>query len=131
MGSVSGLVLGWSSRSSRVLPRLQGARESMARRSFTVVDITEILTHWHAGRSINEMSVSLGVDRKTIRKYLQPAIAAGLKPGSKPLSPNEWTELIGRWFPELTNTRLRQVTWPDIDRHADHIKAQLAAGVTQ
>jgi transposase len=103
----------------------------MARRSFTVVDITEILTHWHAGRSINEMSVSLGVDRKTIRKYLQPAIAAGVTPGGKPLSPNEWTELVSRWFPELTNTRLRQVTWPDIDRHADYIKAQLAAGVTQ
>jgi len=103
----------------------------MARRSFTVVDITEILTHWHAGRSINEMSVSLGVDRKTIRKYLQPAIAAGLAPGGNPLSPSEWTELVGRWFPELTDTRLRQITWPDIDKHAEYVKTQLAAGVTQ
>lgn len=103
----------------------------MARRSFTVVDITEILTHWHAGRSINEMSLSLGVDRKTIRKYLQPAIAAGMTPGGKSLSPNEWNELIGRWFPELTNTRLRQITWPQIDKHADYIQEQLAAGVHQ
>lgn len=39
----------------------------MARRSFTVVDVTEILIHWYAGRSLSEVSDSLGVDRKTIR----------------------------------------------------------------
>ena len=53
----------------------------MARRTFDVVDVTEILIHWHAGRSISEVSTSLGVDRKTIRKYLAPAVAAGLTPG--------------------------------------------------
>ena len=37
----------------------------MARRSFTVVDVTEILIHWYAGRSLSEVSDSLGVDRKT------------------------------------------------------------------
>ena len=49
----------------------------MARRTFDVIDVTEILVHWHAGRSLNEMSQSLGVDRKTIRKYVAPAVAAG------------------------------------------------------
>jgi hypothetical protein len=39
----------------------------MARRTFDVIDVTEILVHWHAGRSLNEMAGSLGVDRKTIR----------------------------------------------------------------
>ena len=37
-----------------------------------MIDVTEILVHWHAGRSLNEMSASLGVDRKTIRKYVAP-----------------------------------------------------------
>ena len=50
----------------------------MARRTFDVIDVTEILVHWHAGRSLNEMSGSLGVDRKTIRKYIAPALAAGM-----------------------------------------------------
>ena len=27
----------------------------MARRTFDVIDVTEILVHWHAGRSLNEM----------------------------------------------------------------------------
>jgi hypothetical protein len=39
----------------------------MARRTFDVVDVTEIFIHWYAGRSISEVSVSLGVDRKTVR----------------------------------------------------------------
>ena len=96
-----------------------------------MVDITEILTHWYAGRSINEMSFSLGVDRKTIRKYLAPALAAGMRPGGAPIASAEWARLVGGWFPHLSDMRLRQVTWPEIDRHADYIKVALAAGVTQ
>jgi hypothetical protein len=53
----------------------------MARRTFDVIDVTEILAHWHAGRSKSEIAGSLGVDRKTIRKYVAPAVAAGLVPG--------------------------------------------------
>ncbi len=41
-----------------------------------MIDVTEILVHWHAGRSKNEMAQSLGVDRKTLRKYIAPAEAA-------------------------------------------------------
>jgi hypothetical protein len=53
----------------------------MARRTFEVIDVTEILMHWHAGRSKNELAGSLGVDRKTLRKYIAPAEAAGICPG--------------------------------------------------
>ena len=42
----------------------------MARRSFDVFDLIELLTHWHAGRSQRRLSESLGIDRKTIAKYL-------------------------------------------------------------
>ena len=42
----------------------------MARRTFYVIDIAEILVHWYAGRSQHELAASLGVDRKTIRKYV-------------------------------------------------------------
>jgi hypothetical protein len=52
---------------SGVSPSSRG-EEPMARRTFNVVDITEILVHWYAGRSQNEIAASLGVDRKTIRQ---------------------------------------------------------------
>ena len=94
-----------------------------------MIDVTEILVHWHAGRSLNEMSGSLGVDRKTIRKYVAPAIAAGITPGGPARGEAEWQELIREWFPELADTRLRQVTWPAIGGHHDYIVGQMKAGV--
>src|SRR3954451_24062951 len=100
-------------------------REPMARRTFDVVDVTEIFIHWYAGRSLSEVSVSLGVDRKTIRKYLAPAVAAGLAPGGPAMSGQDWTALVTVWFPHLADTRLRQVTWPEIERHHEYITAQL------
>ena len=50
----------------------------MARRNIVMFDLVELFTHWHAGRSQVQLSESLGIDRKTIRKYLAPAIAAGI-----------------------------------------------------
>ncbi len=59
-----------------------------------MIDVTEILVHWHAERSQAEISASLGVDRKTVRKYTAPAIAAGMTPGGPPLSEQQWAELV-------------------------------------
>jgi len=50
----------------------------MARRSFEMVDLIEIYVHWYAGRSQVQIAQSLGVDRKTVRKYLASVAAAGL-----------------------------------------------------
>jgi hypothetical protein len=83
----------------------------MARRTFTVVDIVEIYVHWYAGRSKSQVSASLGVDRKTVRKYLAPAEAAGITPGGPPMSETDWAKLIKSWFPELASRRLNQVRW--------------------
>ncbi|MER0443400.1 hypothetical protein ABR738_02220 [Streptomyces sp. Edi4] len=49
----------------------------MARRTFVVVDVTEIYVHWYADRSKRELAASLRVDRKTIRKCLAPAEGPG------------------------------------------------------
>jgi len=103
----------------------------MARRTFDVVDVTEIFTHWYAGRSISELSVSLGVDRKTVRKYLAPAVAAGLAPGGPAMTTQDWADLTTRWFPHLADTRLRQITWPQIAVFHEYIAEHLKAGVTQ
>jgi Bacterial regulatory proteins, luxR family len=73
----------------------------MARRTFNVVDVTEVLVHWYAGRSNSEIAASLGLDRKTVRKYVAPALAAGLTPGGPPMAAADWEKLLRSWFPEL------------------------------
>jgi hypothetical protein len=101
----------------------------MARRTFEVIDITEILACWHAGRPKNQIASSLGVNRRTISKYVAPAVAAGLNPGGPPLTGAEWAGWVRKWFPELADTRLRQVTWPAIAEHHEYIAGQLKQDV--
>ena len=88
------------------------------------------MIHWYAGRSQHELATSLGVDRKTLRKYTAPAIAAGMEPGGPPMGESDWRTLVTGWFPELADTGLRQVSWPRIEPHRDYIAGQLKAGVT-
>jgi hypothetical protein len=102
----------------------------MGRRTFDVVDVTELFVHWEAGRSQVQISVSLGLDRKTVRKFLAPALAEGLVPGGPPAGELVWAQRIAGWFPGLSDARLRQVTWPAIEAHRDYIVKQLADEVT-
>lgn len=92
------------------------------RRTFTVVDIVEITTHWYAGRSQHEIARALGVDRKTIRRYTKAAEEAGLVPGGPPITEEEWRAKVREWFPHLYSTVLVRVTWPEIARHHEAIK---------
>ena len=68
-----------------------------------MVDVAEILEHWYAGRSKQEVARSLGVDAKTVRKYVAPAEAAGFAPGGPPVSEQRWRELARGWFPSLAD----------------------------
>jgi len=40
-----------------------------------VIDICEIFTHWHTGRSKDEIAGSLGLSRNTVRRYVAAAEA--------------------------------------------------------
>ncbi|HEV8626777.1 MAG TPA: IS21 family transposase [Acidimicrobiia bacterium] len=97
----------------------------MARRAFDVIDLIEIYTHWHAGRRKVEVARSLGVDPKTVRKYVAPAETAGIVPGGPPLTKDEWAARIREWFPELVTPQLRSRTFAEIDRHHGAIKQGL------
>lgn len=90
-----------------------------------MVDIIEIYVHWYAGRSKTQVGASLGVDRKTVRKYLAPAEAAGIAPGGPPMGEADWAKLIKTWFPGQAERGLNQITWPEIDQHRDYIKTML------
>lgn len=92
-----------------------------------MIEVQEILVHWHAGRRTGELCSSLGVDPKTVRKYIAPAVAAGLAPGGPPLASDEWSALVEGWFPELVDRSIRQSTWPEIEPHREQISAWLGS----
>ena len=97
----------------------------MARRMFTVVDVTELLRHWYAGDSVSEMARALGLDRKTVRKYVARAQAAGLSPKGPPISRVEWAERVRAWCPELSDPRARSSVHGRIAAHHDYIEKHL------
>ncbi len=77
-----------------------------------MMDIVELLMHWHAGRPKTVVAESVGADPKTVRKYVAKAEESGLHPGSPPLSQGEWAALVRGWFPELVDARARSLTHP-------------------
>jgi transposase len=90
-----------------------------------VIDVVEILQHWHAGRARSVVAASLGVDPRTVRKYTERAAEAGIVPGGPPLSREQWVELVRDWFPELVDARVRSLTYAEIDAHRARIEAML------
>ncbi len=90
-----------------------------------MIDVVEILTHWQAGRNTSEIARSLGVDRKTVRKYLAPAEREGLAPGA-PVTREEWARRVKGWFPEITDPRARSSTFGEIAGHQEYIRTHLA-----
>lgn len=90
-----------------------------------MVDVVEILKHYQAGRNVSEIARGLGVDRKTVRKYVAPAEREGLGPGSVSLSGEEWARRVKQWFPELTDPRARSSTAGEIALHETYIREHL------
>lgn len=98
----------------------------MARRTFEVIDVVEILQHWHAGRPKLLLSASLGVDPKTVRKYVAPAEAEGIRPGDGlVLDRAGWAAKVAEWFPQLTDARARSSTWPMLEARRELIASML------
>nr|WP_300610179.1 hypothetical protein [Trebonia sp.] len=88
-----------------------------------MVDVTEILQHWYAGRPKAGVARSLGVDAKTVRRYVAAAEAAGMAPGGPPVAGEQWRALARQWFPQIAGTGIRQVSWREIAVHHDRIAA--------
>lgn len=103
----------------------------MGRRTWDMVDLLELFLHWGpAGlRCRCRDQRQSGTGSETVRKYLAPAVAEGICPDGA-AGEEVWAERVARWFPEVADSRLRQLTWPAIAAHRDFIVKQLEDGVT-
>src|SRR5438093_492968 len=77
------------------------------------------------GRPKVEVARGLGVDAKTVRRYVAPAEAAGMAPGGPPVAEEQSRALARQWFPQLAGTGIRQVSWREIAVHHDRIAGLL------
>ena len=93
----------------------------MGRRSFAVRDIVEILEHWHQGRSIRKIAVSLGVNRKTVGKYTDAARQAGFTPGQGPGPAEGWAVWVDRVFPGVRERGRSHPTATEFQAHQEQI----------
>jgi len=87
----------------------------MARRQFQVIDVVEVLQHWHAGRP------------KTVRKYVAATAAAGIVTGGGQGADRAgWAARVAGWFPELVDAKAGSRTWPALEARRDLITVMLA-----
>lgn len=91
-------------------------------------DVAEILDHWQHGRSIQAISASLGLDRKTVRKYVGLAEQAGFSQGQRPSG--GWGAWLDQRHPELNARGRIRPTVEQLDPLREEIHQALAAGVT-
>ena len=86
-----------------------------------------MLQHWHAGRPKTVVAASLGVDVKTVRKYVGAAEAAGIVPGDGHAADRAgWAARVSGWFPELVDARARSRSWPVLNDRRELIESMLA-----
>ncbi len=91
-----------------------------------MIDVVEVLQHWHAGRPKTVVAASLGVDVKTVRKYVAAAEAAGIVPGDGSGCDRAWwAGRVAAWFPELVDAQARSRTWPVLEDRRDLIKTMV------
>jgi len=86
-----------------------------------VYEIVELYRQWQAGRGVRAIARSLDIDRKTIRKYLDAAVEAGLSPGQE-WSAEEWAAFVRDHFPQLVDARQRSRRAAELDRYRGFIR---------
>ncbi|MEW6227199.1 MAG: DDE-type integrase/transposase/recombinase [Bacillota bacterium] len=87
-------------------------------------DLAEILEHRQAGRDNSAIARSLGVDRKTVRKYVAAAVARGVE-RLKPLTREQWVAFAREHFPEAVDRMARSPWVAELAPHESLIREQL------
>lgn len=93
----------------------------MAFREVSVIEIREVLRAWLAGKGLRKVAEQAGVDRKTARRYVDAAVAAGLDRdgGEDQLT----DELIGQVVAAVRPARPqgRGVAWEALEEQREQI----------
>jgi transposase len=101
----------------------------MVFREVSVIEIREVLRAWLAGKSERAVAAQAGVDRKTSRRYVTAAVAAGLSRGG---GEDQLTdELIGQVVSVVRPVRPdgHGQGWAELEARQEEITAWVKGGV--
>lgn len=101
----------------------------MAYREVTMFEVTEVLRLWLSGLGNKRIARQLGLDVKTVRRYVKRAAECGLKREQGPAALTE--TLVGSMMEELqpAGGRPRGDGWSLCEQHRDFIRSHLDRGV--
>jgi transposase len=102
----------------------------MAYREVSVIEVKEILRLWLTGRSLRDVTKLVGVDRKTVRRYVEAAQACGLDraEGLEQLTDELLGSVVGVVRPR--RPRGTGTAWEAIAGQREQIAAWLEQGLT-
>jgi hypothetical protein len=102
----------------------------MAFREVAVTEIREVLRAWLAGAGLRKAAEQAGVDRKTARRYVEAAVAAGLVREDGPGQLSD--ELVGQVVQAVRPARPggHGLGWEALAGRHDQIEAWVKAGLT-
>ena len=101
----------------------------MAYREVTMIEITEVLRQWLGGGSRKQIARRLGLDPKTVRRYLRAAERGGLQVGMGAAALTEARLADILTAVRATPPRAYGESWQQCVTHRAFIAAQVRAGV--
>jgi len=95
----------------------------MAYREVTMIEVKEVLRLWSAGTPTKRIAGMLGLDPKTIRRYLKVAGQAGVVPGPGAVSDDQVTAVLLALHPHIE--RVHGQSWEACAEHRADIEKWL------
>ena len=99
----------------------------MGYREVTMLEIKEVLRLWWGGAAKKRIAAQLGLDIKTVRRYLRAAVACGVRPGGESPSEEQTAAVVAALQPDWG--RQRGEAWAVCAAQRQFIAARLEDGV--
>src|SRR5438093_625131 len=94
-----------------------------------LLEIKEVLRHWLGGRAKKAISRRLGIDVKTVRKYVLAAEACGLTVGAERAPTARALSAVADRVLSQRRGRPRGAGWELCSRHREGIRTLLEGGI--
>jgi transposase len=101
----------------------------MAYREVAMVDVKEVLRLWLEGMARKRIAAQVGLDPKTVRRYVRTALRAGLRPSDGVATLTDERVAVVLVALKAVPTRPHGAAWVECVRHEATIGAYLRQGV--